>query len=84
MYHAEGRRNQVINLMKRLLNGWSKPPQAPRTKPLSQYTEPQPPDVMAPDKQQLAQELEQRQRSLRQRLYALEAQAEVETRRHQK
>ena len=68
--------------MKKLLQGWSGP-QAPRTEPLGKYTEPDEPVLMDPEKHRLAQELEQRQRRLRYRVMALEAQAEVETRRNQ-
>jgi len=69
--------------MKRLLHEWGMRSQAPQTEPLGEYTEPEQPQVLPPEKQQLAQELEQRQRQLRRRVMALEAQAEVETRRRQ-
>jgi hypothetical protein len=70
-------------MLKRLMSTWVDERQAPQTTPLGEYTEPNQPVVLPPDKHALAQELEQRQRRLRSRVMALEAQAEVETRRHQ-
>jgi hypothetical protein len=71
-------------MLKRLMGEWGGSHQAPQTEPLGEYTEPNQPVLLPPDKHQLAQELELRQRRLRQRVMALEAQAEVETRRHNK